>query len=287
MTGSYTILAYVSPPDRRGEASGYFSSTFSATNILFPALGLWLVGAAGGGYRVVFLLGGTLALAGAVISQLWLRTAISAGQSPNAAERKPTGVLTIERSVLLPTGISLCLTLAQPAVIAFLPLYARHQGIQHIAWSFVLSGVASLAVRPLLGKVDDRIGHGYSIVAGFVAQMAGVTLILTFGTLPAILLGGVLNAVGNAVCGAATLGLAVETSDPERRGAAMATFTISFQLGNGIGSILAGALLSFSGYNSMFIGSIVVLAVGVLLSLKNWGKLGLRPERALSEATAS
>jgi MFS family permease len=274
MTGSYALLAQLSPTERRGEASGYFSSVFSATNILFPALGLWLIGAGSGRYGTVFVVASLLAFGSAVLSHLWLRPAVPDVHADLRTARPGLAALALERSVLLPTVLSLSLTLAQPAVIAFLPLYAKHQGISNIASYFVLSGVASLAIRPVLGRVDDRFGHGYSMVAGFLAQMAGVVLIMTVGTLPAILVGGVLNALGNAVCNAAVVGLAVALADPKRRGAAMATFTISFQLGNGIGSVLAGALVSIAGFGGMYGGSLVVLAVGLLLALKSWARLG-------------
>jgi predicted MFS family arabinose efflux permease len=273
MTGSYAMLARLSPDRRRAEASGYFSSVFSATNILFPALGLWLARASTGGYNTVFLLSAVLAILGALLSYIWLRPAVP--QLPAPAARRPgLGALALEGSVLLPTALSMMLSLAQPAVIAFLPLYARHQGISNIASYFVISGVVSLAVRPILGRVDDRIGHGYSIVAGFFAQIAGVLMILLIGTLPAILVGGALNALGNAVCSAAFVGLAVLRADPTRRGAAMGTFTISFQLGNGIGSVMAGTLLTVAGFGGMYAGSLVVLAGGMLLALRSWSQLG-------------
>ena len=161
-------------------------------------------------------------------------------------------------------------------MIAFLPLYARHQGIANIASYFVLSGIASLTIRPVLGRFSDRIGHGYFVVAGFLAMMLGVSLIVVFGTLPAILAGGVLNAMGNATCSSAILGLAVDMAHPQRRGAAMGTFTISFQLGTGIGSILAGALVSLAGYRSMYAGALVILMFGLLLGVKNWALLSHR-----------
>ena len=273
MTGSYALLAHLSPSERRGEASGYFSSVFSTTNILFPAFSLWLVERSANGYQAVFWLAGVLALANAAVSHLWLRPATPPPPARVTA-RPRVAALALERSVFLPTALSLMLTLAQPAVIAFLPLYAQERGISQIGWYFVLSGIASLAVRPLLGRLVDRIGHGPAIVGGLLIQMAGVALIVTLGTLPAIIGGGVLNAAGGAIAGAATIGLAVELSHPERRGAAMGTFTISFQLGNGVGAILAGALIDVAGYGGMYAAALVVLSGGLLLTLATWSRLG-------------
>ena len=119
MTGSYAMLAHISPPDRRGEASGYFSSVFSATTIFFPALGLWLFGLSASGYRTVFVLGSVLALTSAAVSYTWLRPAVPASPavqrgSGGVGLKALTGMFTIERSVLTPTLMSFSVTLAQP-----------------------------------------------------------------------------------------------------------------------------------------------------------------------------
>src|SRR3954471_10212064 len=47
-TGGYTTLATAAPPERRGEAAGYYTSVTTSAQIAFPALGLWLIGAVPG-----------------------------------------------------------------------------------------------------------------------------------------------------------------------------------------------------------------------------------------------
>jgi MFS family permease len=117
--------------------------------------------------------------------------------------------------------------------------------------------------------------------------MAGMALVAAAGTLPFILGGGVFNAAGNAMAGASTLAVAMRLADPARRGAAMATFTISFQLGAGFGSILAGAIITLSGFRAMYLAGIAVLAIGLALTLANWTKLGRVTEPALPDPQAA
>jgi MFS family permease len=45
----YTLLA-AAPPERRGEASGYFGGVQSSATIIFPALSLWILDAPFGGF---------------------------------------------------------------------------------------------------------------------------------------------------------------------------------------------------------------------------------------------
>jgi MFS family permease len=288
MTGSYTLLAHLSPDDRRGEASGYFTSIFDAAQIVFPALSLWLLAQSFGGYNRVFMLASGFALASGIISHAGLRPAIERVKEAGVTARgaRSGGGIVLDRKVLLPTLLSFTLTLSQPAVGAFLPLFAVHRGIQGIGAYYIVAGAVSLMVRPVLGKASDRVGQGYTLAGGFIAQMLGMALIAGFGTLPLILLGGVFNAAGNAMAGASTLAVAVRLADPKRRGAAMATFTISFQLGAGFGSILAGGIIALSGFRAMYLAAIAVLAVGLALTVWQWSRLGRSPEAAPAGAPA-
>ena len=276
MTGSYTLLAHLSPATRRGEAAGYFTSVFDAALITCPALALWLLAQPFGGYRIVFFVASGLALLSSALSHFGLVPSVrrvSEASMESSRRGRPGPAVVIDRSVLLPTALSFCLTLSQPAVISFLPLFAKHQGIRDIGLFYVVSGLASLMIRPVLGRVSDRVGQGYTLTGGFVAQMLGMALIAGFGTLPLILVGGVFNAAGNAMAGASALAVAMGLADPQRRGAGMATFTISFQLGTGLGSLLAGALIDLSGFRAMYLASIVVLAGGLILTIATWAKL--------------
>ena len=63
--GGYSLLALSAPPQRRGEASGYYSGVQASGTILFPAVALWLIDAPFGGFRAVFFLAIALAASGA------------------------------------------------------------------------------------------------------------------------------------------------------------------------------------------------------------------------------
>ena len=70
------------------------------------------------------------------------------------------------------------------------------------------------------------------------------------------------------------MALGMDLANPRRRGAAMATFSLSFQMGNGIGSVLAGTLVTVAGYRSMYVGACLILLCGLALVVANWPKLG-------------
>ncbi len=97
----------------------------------------------------------------------------------------------IDRSVLLATVLNLGSSLVSPAIIGFLPLYARELGIGHIGFFYIVAGATSIIIRPLLGRQSDRIGRGPAIAAGFVSIAAGLLLIALADSLSMLLLGGV------------------------------------------------------------------------------------------------
>ncbi|HKA33584.1 MAG TPA: MFS transporter, partial [Candidatus Binatia bacterium] len=160
-TGGYALLAMIAPALRRAEASGYYSGVQGGANILFPALGLWLMEAPSG-FHAVMLFSGAFAGAGALASLL-----LRGGKSSKAAHRleeraAQLNPFTLEREVFLPSALLFCLNLTYPATTAFLVLYARTIGVENVAWYFVASGATSLLARPLLGRLGDRIGGGPS-----------------------------------------------------------------------------------------------------------------------------
>jgi predicted MFS family arabinose efflux permease len=50
----------------------------------------------------------------------------------------------------------------------------------------------------------------------------------------------------------------------------MATFSISFQMGAGLGAIIAGGLADAVGFRGMYAGSIVITLLGLCVLASTW-----------------
>lgn len=278
-TGGYTTLATAAPAHRRGEAAGYYTSATAGASIVFPALALWLVDGHGG-FQVVFLVSAMLALLGLPIAVGLAKGSAAARAATQTAADPGSGGL-IDRGVLLATALNLCSTLVMPSVMAFLPLYARSLGIGNIGLFYVLAGITSIVVRPVLGRKSDAMGRGPAIAVGLGAQLVGLLFIIAAHNLPVILVGGVFVAVGNSMIGATTTALAMDLANPRSRGRAMATFSVSFQIGVGIGAIIAGALADLVGLRGMYAGSIAITLAGFGLLVTAWRSLP-RPNKPVT-----
>ncbi|MPZ24512.1 MAG: MFS transporter [Dehalococcoidia bacterium] len=270
-TGGYTALATAAPALRRGEASGYYTGITASASVFFPALALWLIDGPGS-FQLVFLLSAVIAASGLPFAFSMARMMREPQAVSQPSRVQPSGGL-FERGVLLATGLNFCSTLAAPAVTAFLPLYARSLDIGNIGLYYVFAGLTSIVIRPLLGQKSDAIGRGPSIAFGLISQLAGLLMIVAATSLPLILLGGVFMSLGSAMNSSATTALAMDLAAPESRGKSMATFSISFQLGAGVGAILAGALADAVGFRGMYVGAIAITVLGLGLLAATWKSL--------------
>lgn len=272
-TAGYTTLAVVSPPSRRGEASGYYTGFQASASVAFPAIAIWLID--GPGFEPAFLLAALLALIGVPfalgMSKGHERPEVSAASSLAGTPAASTGLF--EKGVLLATALNLCSTLAGPAVTAFLPLFAKDLGIGGVGFFYIVAGLTSIVIRPILGQKSDAMGRAPSIALALVSQLIGLLIILVSSTLPLIILGGVFVTLGTAMNGSATTALAMDLASPHSRGKSMATFSISFQLGAGFGAMLAGALADTVGFRGMYGGAIVITLLGLVLLAFIWRML--------------
>lgn len=275
-TGGYTLLATSAPPTRRGEASGYYGGVQSSATILFPAVALWILNAPSGGFGATFLLAMTLVLLGAGAAIALSREVpraprtIVAG-SPETWWREMLSVF--DRNIVLAAALLVTLHVSLPCFTSFVVLYARQLSIDHFGWYFVVTGITSMLARPLLGRLSDKIGAGRSLIVAFTLESAALLLMPFVSNLAGVMLGGALYFMGSAIGGTRILALAMERAPAERRGRAMASFSVAFPLSNGTGALLSGLVVDLAGYDWMYITAALPCAVGVILTARNWRRL--------------
>ena len=272
-TGGYTLLATSAPPARRGEASGYYGGVQSSATILFPAVALWIIDAPFGGFGATFLFAMTLVLLGAGAAIALSRKVPRAPRTIRADSSEPwwREILNVfERNILLAATLLITLHVSLPCFTSFVVLYARELSIDHFGWYFVVTGLTSMLARPLLGRLSDKIGAGRSLIVAFALESAALILMPFVSNLGGVMLGGTLYFIGSAIGGTRILALAMEKAPAERRGRAMASFSVAFPLSNGTGALLSGLAVDLAGYEWMYITAAVPCAIGIILTAKNW-----------------
>ena len=272
----YSMLALSAPPARRGEASGYYSGVQASGTILLPAVALWLIEQPFGGFNVVFAVAIALAAIGACMSALLARYAPKKIRNAQAADAAPwwREILNVlDREIILASVLSFFSHVTFPAVASFLVLYARDIGVDNIGWFYVASGATSILARPLLGKVSDTIGRRRALLACFVLQALALLMLAYAANLIALMISGVLYMVGLAMSSSTTLAIAMEQAKPERRGRAMATFSIALPLSNGVGALVCGSLVQWVGFFWMYAIAAAIAVGGLLITVVNRTRL--------------
>jgi predicted MFS family arabinose efflux permease len=199
-----------------------------------------------------------------------------AARKPAAASPDPwwREILNVfDRHILLAATLMFTLHVSLPCFSSFVVLYARELAIEHFGWYFVATGVTSMLARPLLGRLSDKIGAGRSLIVAYVMESIALLMMPFAGNLAGVMVGGSLYFMGSAIGGARILALAMEKAPVERRGRAMASFSVAFPLSNGAGAMLSGLVVDVAGYNWMYMSAAVPCAIGLALTGKYWTSL--------------
>jgi MFS family permease len=268
----YSLLAFSAPAERRGEASGYYSGIQASGTILLPAVALWLIDAPFGGFSNGFC-------RCHCVGRHW-RGHRGAPRAPRTAtnSQPACGLLCsvvagnskcLDREIILASVLSFGSHVTFPAVASFLVLYAREIGIENIGWFYVASGATSLLARPMLGKVSDRMGRRRALLACFMFQAVALMALAFASNLIGLIVPGMLYMVGLAMASATTLAIAMEQAKSERRGRAMATFSVALPLSNGVGALICGSLVESFGYFWMYLVAACTAAGGLMVTIAN------------------
>jgi MFS family permease len=179
----------------------------------------------------------------------------------------------VDRPVLLATALLGCITLTHPAYTFFLPLYAQYRGIENVGWYFAANGVAGVMAYGFVGTQSDRLGRGAAIGIGFAFGLVGLFLMMIASSFWVLIVAGIIYSIGQAVAIPNTMALAIDRAHPQRRGAAMGTYTLAYTSGQGIGAAISGGLIEFVGYEAMYAVAIAAMATGLVLTARNWPAL--------------
>jgi DHA1 family multidrug resistance protein-like MFS transporter len=248
-------LSDVAPTDRRATWLSTYSTVQGVGQAVGPVVAGYLI--ATGRYDIAFMVAGAVAMAAPFIAAGWpSRPSMPSGR---LAPRTPfvQGIVEVCRQPLI-----LMTSLAQAAQFvlngtlnAFLPLFARDVlglSASQLGWLFALQTVTTLATRPVMGMLSDRIGRRGVIATGLTVCSGAVLLVSAATGVEALVTAILLYAVGVAVTTAATSAFITDLSRRARYGAAHGVFGTIYDVGDALGPIAAGMLVASVGYSRMF-----------------------------------
>ena len=251
--GAATAVQDLAPDTRRGEAASYFSVAIYGGLAIGPALGEVVADA--WGYDEVWLLAAALCAVSAVLGR-FTPVGELAGPTPGGGRRR-----LLHPAALVP-GTVLGLSLIGFAGFStFVPLYAEDIGLDGSRLVFVLYAVVVLAVRVFGARVPDRFGPVPTASTALTATAIGLLLMAAWRQPAGLLVATAIFALGAALLFPALMRLVIDGAPDAERSSAVATFSIFFDLSQGLGALALGGVVAVGGKPSAFVvGAVLALA---------------------------
>ncbi len=272
-TAGLAMAADIAPVSRRGEAMGYFAMVNSASQIYAPALGFLIADRLGFGPMFVF---GAVSAAMALLGALALR-------EPEREHRTAGDAGLFAMAALAPCLVFLSLTATMGGVQAFLPLMVEDRELGNPGLFFTLFGVALVLNRVYAGRIADVYGRGAVVVPGLALTSLAMVGLAFVATPWLLLLIAVAFGTAFAMGHTGLLALVVDRSDPAERGAAMAMFALTWDVGAALGSLALGGVLDLTNFAMVYIltASFTAAALAFFLTRLPAGRSAL-PEVVVS-----
>lgn len=265
------------PASRRGEGMGWFGMAMTSAMAIGPLLGVWIM------EHFSFH---TLFLTAAILSAIALTLAAS-NRMPYRVSNQKRRIVFFEKPLLPIMALIFFLTVSYGGITTFLPLFAESLSV-NAGLFFLIYAIMLTLIRPVAGIISDKYGETVVILPA-LAVTASAMIVLAFSAGPVgIFAAAVLYGIGFGSAQPSLQAAALHLADPQRKGAANASFLTAFDLGIGLGSILLGAVSQLMGYSQLFLLSAFSIAITLIIFTPIVGRmLKNQREKSGNESSAN
>ena len=252
--GLATAAQDLAPDHRRGEAASYFSVALYGGLAVGPPIGETL---AGHGFWVVWVAAaGSAALAAAI------STALPVGRTFAEAP---------DRSFLQPDalwpGVILFLGLIPfTAFVAFGPLFGDEIGLDNVGPVFGLYAGLVLLIRIFGARLPDRLGWRTGSTLALCAVATGIWLIAAWGSVASVWTAAIGLGLGMSLLYPSLFTAVMAAAPEDQRSHAVGTFSVFFDISQGLGATMIGAVVSLSSLRGGFGAAGALAVVGLVAS---------------------
>jgi MFS family permease len=273
-----TVASDNIPKPRYAEGMGWYGQGSSLAQIIGPALSLGAFYQLGAQVSVsicaAFFLLALLASFFITYRRIGTieRTAVKRQIRQSSGIRCLIKSTLLERRALFAAAMMFFTATAYGAIQSYLAIMVETRAIAGVEWFFVVSAVFSFVGRPIFGKWADVRGYKQPVIVGFLILAVGLGMLFFVNNTSLLLAAGALQGLGYSTCFSLFLALAGRDVAPNRRGTAVATVMIGFDLGAGGGSVFYGLVAGLAGVQAVFaVAAIMPLAAIVLYLIHRRG----------------
>ncbi len=263
-TVNIAMAAEFIPRERMGEGMGYYGIGQVIASIIGPNAGIYIIEKTG--FQSMFYITSMLTFLSAVLL-IFLPYVREVKQALDRS-RKITVDSLIAKEVIIYSLTGGMFSFGNGIVSAFLILLAKERNILNIGNFFSVGAAVVFALRLSAGRIVDKTGLTAVVNISLVLSAISMVMIGTAPTLVLLIIASVLKAVGQ---GGGQLSLQAECIrrvDASRVGAAVSTFYIGADIGQGLGPVFGGAISDSFNYTVMFmICAVLILASTVIFNV--------------------
>ena len=264
--GAATLIADLSPRDRRAEGASYFSVAVFGGIGIGPVIGEFVLDDTQ--FEQAFVIAGCFALAAAVVAMFApARVApldpvddTIASAAPVSGRRKIMHPAAIMPGVVLAAGVAAFSTFG-----AFIPDYSREVGLASSGGLFAAYSVTSVLVRIFGATLPERLGPRRAVTIALGTLGIGLSVLAIVPTVAALWAASVLVGIGMAFNYPSLLALTVNRASDSDRAWAISSFTMFFEVGSVFGGLFIGGFAEAVGKQTGFFGGVLCCVVGLYL----------------------
>ncbi|MGH0680715.1 MFS transporter [Bacillus luti] len=259
-TANSTLAVDLIPNKRLGEGMGYFSVSTTVGAIIAPSIGIFIYNSFS--FETLIWTSITLSLLAVVMLQ-FVHASI-----PIKREKQPFRFwdMIFEKEVWFQALLAVITTIGFGAILTFLVLFGKQQGLNHIFLFFLINATVATLIRPFTGKWYDNKGPWSIIIVSAILGFLSLIVLSYAESDVYLIIAAILFGAGYGTVMPCLQTWAVQKVSEEKSGAANATFFSSFDVGVGISAFVLGFLAKWISLNMIFrIVSISFILVAVLV----------------------
>ncbi|MBR8831350.1 MAG: Staphylopine export protein [Chroococcopsis gigantea SAG 12.99] len=271
-TGYSTLVVDISPREQRGEIIGYMSLIAPIGMGIGPALGSFIQESSG--YEVLFITSTIFGIVSFFLANLVREATVQERQQQQedykSLPQRSFWALFINPAFLYPTLIFLLIGLLFGALITFLPLFTRENGLNFSPGFFYsYAALSSFLGRVLAGGASDKYGRGI-FITGSICFYGLSMMLLSHATSSAeLIIAAIFEGTGGGILFPMLIALISDRSYPNERGRVYAICIGGFDLGGAIAGPILG-IIDIS-YKQMFLvsGYLAIVSLVLFFTLSN------------------
>ena len=253
--GAATAIQDLAPSSRSGEAASYFSVAVYGGLGGGPPLGEAIQRAHG--YDAVWLAAAGVTALAAILGW-WTPVGVRTSGGPRHHRLlHPAGLGPGSVLALSLTGLA--------AFTGFVALYVDHEHLGDAGPVFAVYGGLILVLRITGARLADHLGARATASFAIGCITSGMVLMASWPSRPGLYAATVVFALGMALQYPALIRLVIEAAPDDQRSSAIATFSIFFDLSQGIGLFVLGGVVALGGERAAFATASVASASALLV----------------------